>query len=638
MYESEADLVIISGTEVPKDIAARFAESRKTVTKRTLIPWSEHCTECVWPTCYTTCDLYSPRKDGKCRRFVEGMVRVDCPEALNSYLVKIRFKRWGKLWSLGNLKLHSLTEADRAERRDFRVAKSIRSVPLNGLRNLLAQKRYSLKKGWARKDPRDGAQPNCFLIECYNPGRTSISVTVTVRCDRSLMPFQALLVMEPGFNRNHISVAEIQRRIDLSSWFNIDLTPNDISDGFTLYFGAMDFVVDTAFQAVSVRPDPAVSRSKPRLCKCVVWDLDNTLWDGILIEDGLEGIRLRPGIAEILKQLDDRGILISAVSKNNHDDAIAALEHLGINEYFLFPQVSWNPKSEGIQQLAASLNIGVDSLLFVDDSSFERDQVKSVCPNVMVLNASEYQHILARPDCQAPVTEESRRRRHFYRDQQQREQIQNNYRGRYLDFLRECDLRLVIRPMTEANLERVHELTQRTNQMNFSGNRYSREQLQGILHNTYLDTYVIDCVDRFGTYGTIGFCLVNRSEVRMNDLMFSCRIQAKRVEHAFVSHLISKYRQGVPCDFFVNYRMSDKNAGPGKVFEDVGFQLLGEVDGVSQLVFPQAAAIPSDGVVTIEDLTPGRSNSSAVQYGRAQEVVTVVGHCGRHGKTHADRE
>ena len=148
MYESEADLVIISGTEVPKDIAARFAESRKTVTKRTLIPWSEHCTECVWPTCYTTCDLYSPRKDGKCRRFVEGMVRVDCPEALNSYLVKIRFKRWGKLWSLGNLKLHSLTEADRAERRDFRVAKSIRSVPLNGLRNLLAQKRYSLKKGW----------------------------------------------------------------------------------------------------------------------------------------------------------------------------------------------------------------------------------------------------------------------------------------------------------------------------------------------------------------------------------------------------------------------------------------------------------------------------------------------------------
>ncbi len=442
MYESEADLVVISGTEIPREIAARFAESRKTVTKRTLIPWSEHCTECVWPTCYTTCDLYSPREDGKCRRFVEGMVRVDCPEALNSYLVKIRFKRWGKLWSAGNVQLRSLDEAERAERQDFRVAKSIRSVPLNGLRNLLTRKRYSLKKRRARSAVGNDAQPNCLLIECYNPNRISVSVTVTLRRENSPMPFQALLAMEPGFNRHRVAVADIQRRFDLSSGFDIDLTPNEIADGLTLYFGAMDFALDNAFQPASERPKPAVSTSKPKLCKCVVWDLDNTMWDGVLIEDGVEKIRLKPGIAEILKQLDDRGILISAVSKNNHDDAMAALKHFGIHEYFLFPQISWNPKSEGIRQVTESLNIGIDSILFVDDSSFELEQVKSFCPEVMLLNALEYQNILGRPDCQVPVTEESRKRRLFYRDQQQRERAESNFRGQYLAFLRECNLRL----------------------------------------------------------------------------------------------------------------------------------------------------------------------------------------------------
>ena len=101
MYESEANRVTASSHEIPEDILARFTESRNTVQKRTLIPWGEHCTECVWPTCYSTCDLYSPRTDGRCQRFVQGMVRIPYPESLNGYLLKISFKRWAKLWSTG---------------------------------------------------------------------------------------------------------------------------------------------------------------------------------------------------------------------------------------------------------------------------------------------------------------------------------------------------------------------------------------------------------------------------------------------------------------------------------------------------------------------------------------------------------
>jgi len=199
------------------------------------------------------------------------------------------------------------------------------------------------------------------------------------------------------------------------------------------------------------------------------------------------------------------------------------------------------------------------------------------------------------------VTEESKKRRLFYRGQQVRDAAQRDYAGDYFAFLRGCDLHLTIRSLSEGNLERVHELTQRTNQMNFSGNRYTRDQLRQFLANEEFDTYVLDCEDRFGSYGTIGFCIVHRPEVRMTDLMFSCRIQAKRVEHAFLLHIINKYREMKPCDFAVNYRRTNKNAGPGKVFEDLGFQQAGESNGMAQLVFSRQLPIPDDGLVVIED-------------------------------------
>jgi hypothetical protein len=94
MYETEANHKIVSGQEIPKNIEEQFGGLSKLVLARTVLPWSEHCTECVWPTCYKTSDLYTPREDERCRRFSDGMVRVDCPPALNSYLLLIQFKQW----------------------------------------------------------------------------------------------------------------------------------------------------------------------------------------------------------------------------------------------------------------------------------------------------------------------------------------------------------------------------------------------------------------------------------------------------------------------------------------------------------------------------------------------------------------
>jgi FkbH-like protein len=528
------------------------------------------------------------------------MVRIDHEDALNSYVLKISFKRWAKLWAPASLAMHPLEMADQAEQRDLQIASYIQAIPWNPIQRAITRKRYSLKKRSSVRDSGSGELPNCFLIECYNPNPETVAMTLSIRSDSNPLAFQKLFLFRPGFNREHVALSEIQRLVDLSRQFQVDLTPNEIADGLALYFGAMDFVVDSAFEAGASVKTPEANAPKPGMCKCVVWDLDNTLWHGILIEDGAANIHLKPGIREILKTLDERGILVSVVSKNDHDDAWSVLRQFEIDEYFLFPRISWNPKSQGVQQIAKDLNIGIDSLLFIDDSPFEIAEVKTVCPDITVLDATRYQEILNRPDCQALVTDEGRKRRHLYREQAIRQQAQGEFRGDYLAFLRECELRVGVASLNQVNLERVHELTQRTNQMNFSGNRYSRHQLERFIDSTTVATYVIDCIDKFGNYGTVGFCIVNLSDIRMIDLMFSCRIQGKRVEHGFIAHLIQKYRED-GANLSVDYRKTKKNAGPGRVFEDLGFEITGEVGGVIRLLYPPSRLAPEEGIVSIEN-------------------------------------
>jgi FkbH-like protein len=604
MYETEANRYIESSAQIPAEVIARLGELKATVVDRTVLPWSEHCTECVWPTCYSTCDLYSAREDGKCRRFVDGMVRIDCPEALNSYVLRISFKRWGKLWTPGNVHLRSVEKALAIERRDYRIGTFLYQLPVPApVKGVVTGKRYSLKKRLAYRTTTSELLPTSFLLECYNPGTRSVPLSLTVRSinEKARIPFQKLIELKPGFQRVRVPYLEIARVLDLNVSFNVELIPNDDSNEVTLFFGLMDFVREIP---VLETKSEAKAGDQPKKVKCVVWDLDNTLWDGILVEDGADKLTLKPGIRRVIEEFDQRGILQSIASKNNSDEALAVLKKFEIDEYFLSPQISWRPKSDAVQAIARELNIGVDSLLFVDDSEFELQQVSAALPDVRTIDARRYMEIADLEECQVPVTDESRNRRKMYRVETQRRDAAEGFADDYIAFLRHCEIRLNIRPMIEENLQRVHELTQRTNQMNFSGNRYDRSVLKQILSTSYLDTYVLDVEDRFGTYGVVGFCIVDNRVPLMTDLMFSCRIQSKRVEHAFLAYLIRKYVAQTGKEFWANYRKTPRNAPSGQVFSDLGMEEFENQGGFSRLVFPKDRVLPDDGVVKITVYEP----------------------------------
>ncbi|HLX86812.1 MAG TPA: HAD-IIIC family phosphatase [Terriglobales bacterium] len=547
------------------------------------------------------------------------MIRVESPDAPGAYLLKIRFKRWAKLWTPGNVQLHSPGQADRIEKRDHLIGTSLQRVPLPSLVKItVAKKRYGFKKRTAIARAIGAAVPTCFLLECYNPENHAVQLSLTIRSEdkQSRMPFQMRIDLTPGVHSIRVPFDQIAARVDVEHPFGIDIIPNDEVNETTLYFGMMEFVQEIKkAKTQSAEKDGDRDKDKgdkksgdkkagEKKVKCVVWDLDNTMWDGILVEDGIERLRLKDGIGDVIRSLDAKGILHSVASKNNADEAMQALKKFGLADYFLCPQISWKPKSESIKAIAQQLNIGIDTLLFIDDSKFELEEVSTVCPEVRVLNADQYRTLAERSEFQVPVTDESRERRKLYQVEMSRQAVAQDFSDDYMEFLRHCQIQLKMRPMTEENLERVHELTQRTNQMNFSGNRYDREVLRSLLSMPHLDTYVLSCEDRFGSYGVVGFSIVDRREPRMTDLMFSCRVQSKRVEHAFMTYVIRKYIAETGHDFWANYRKTPRNAPSGQVFEDVGMEGAEsnpskDNDGVLSLRFRKEMEVPDDGVIDV---------------------------------------
>ena len=347
--------------------------------------------------------------------------------------------------------------------------------------------------------------------------------------------------------------------------FNIALSP--ASDGAAhLVFGTLDLI---RREEAPVAAASAPQAEKRAAAKCVIFDLDNTLWDGILLEGD---VVLRDGIEALFRALDERGVLISVASKNARDDAMARLRQAGLDEYLLHPQIGWAPKSESVRQIAKSIDIGADTLIFVDDNPFERAEVAQAVPGVEVLPETAIATLIGHPRLQGAVTAESKQRRKMYQQAIAREQTAAGYGDDYLAFLRDCEIRTEIRRDAPHDFDRIVELVQRTNQLNFSGRKYGREEIIAILEDGSRDRHVVTVSDKFGSYGTVGFCLSSRAgdTVTVEDFMLSCRVQGKFVEQALFWFLTVRNDPTVKA-IEVNFKRTERNGAAEMVLEKLGF-------------------------------------------------------------------
>jgi len=293
-----------------------------------------------------------------------------------------------------------------------------------------------------------------------------------------------------------------------------------------------------------LKQEDALNAEKESKVKCLVWDLDNTLWDGVLLED--QKTPLRSGAAEIVRILDERGILQSIASRNDHDLAMAKLAELGLAEYFIYPQINWNAKSVSLKTIAEAINIGIDTLAFIDDQPFEREEVASVHPGVLCLDAADLDRIPDLPEMLPSfITDDSRRRRQMYQADIQRKQEEECFVGAQEEFLATLGMKLTIVPAHEEDLARAEELTVRTNQLNTTGYTYSYEQLDEFRKSDRHRLWIADLEDKYGTYGKVGLALVETGEeewwIRL--LLMSCRVMNRGVGSVFINHIRNQARE-----------------------------------------------------------------------------------------------
>lgn len=316
---------------------------------------------------------------------------------------------------------------------------------------------------------------------------------------------------------------------------------------------------------------PENAEQPAALVKCLVWDLDNTLWQGTLLEG--DEVRVPDAVRELITTLDSRGILHSISSKNDHDQAWARLEALGLAEYFVLPQIGWQPKSESVRAIAERLNFAHGTIAFVDDQPAERAEVAFHLPEVRCYAAEQLPELADLAEFSpATVTVDSRRRRQMYQAGFRREAEQAAFKGPDEDFLRSLELTMDIGRASAEQLSRVEELTLRTSQMNATGVHYSDAALRALLADPDHEVLVTTMSDRFGPHGAVGVLLlaVRPGTWHLKLLATSCRVVSFGAGAAILNWLIDQAAQA-GAHLVADFRPTDRNRMMEIAYRFAGF-------------------------------------------------------------------
>ncbi|WP_437282999.1 HAD-IIIC family phosphatase [Sorangium sp. So ce375] len=284
-----------------------------------------------------------------------------------------------------------------------------------------------------------------------------------------------------------------------------------------------------------------MDEERAKTIKCVVWDLDNTLWRGVLLED--ENVALRPNIKDIVLTLDRRGILQSVASKNVPEAAMRKLEELGLEQYFLHPQLNWSSKVQSIELIAEALNIGIDTIGFIDDDPYERSEVSFSLPAVRCFDAADIDGLLDMPAMNPRfITEDSARRRLMYLSDVKRQQVEESFAGPKEEFLATLGMVFTIARAREEDLRRAEELTLRTNQLNTTGITYSYDQLRELMDSDRHELLIASLTDGYGDYGKIGLTLVQRDPGvwTIQLLLMSCRVMSRGCGSLLLNYVMAE--------------------------------------------------------------------------------------------------
>ena len=326
--------------------------------------------------------------------------------------------------------------------------------------------------------------------------------------------------------------------------------------------------------------------------KCIVLDLDNTLWGGIVGEDGFDNIKLGDNpvgrsFVEFQKRLlalNQRGIILAVNSKNNFNDAIEVIQkHPNMilrEDNFACVKINWDDKSVNLQKISEELNIGLDSMIFFDDDPINQEYVRESLPEVLVVNlpkdSSQYSQIITemKEFDVLKITEEDTKRGEMYLGQKKRKELEGKI-GDFNEFLKQMDIVVNVKKADSFSIPRISQLTLKTNQFNLTTKRYQEEEIAKF---SSLDNKIVECVqvsDKFGDNGITGTYIVekkNDDEWIIDTFLLSCRIMGRGVEEIMMNQIIEKAKLSGIKRLKGEFIPTTKNKPAENFYEKLGFK------------------------------------------------------------------
>jgi FkbH-like protein len=360
-----------------------------------------------------------------------------------------------------------------------------------------------------------------------------------------------------------------------------------------------------------------------RSSKCLVLDLDNTLWGGVIGDDGLEGIVLGQGSAAgeafvafqtYARDLAKRGIILAVCSKNDEANALSPFEQhpdmlLKRADIACFV-ANWQDKAQNIRSIAAQLNIGLDSLVFVDDNPFERNLVRSELPMVQVPEVPDDPALFANCIFDAgyfeglAITDEDRERTQLYQANAARDTLQQRSAD-LPTYLRGLQMDLIWKRFDKIGLQRTVQLINKTNQFNLTTQRYNEEDVLGLMQDPKAFGLQLRLLDRFGDNGIIAIVIgrmINDSDLFMDTWLMSCRVLGRQVEEATLRVIAQEAKKLGAKRIIGEYRPTAKNSMVKEHYVKLGFSTLEtSVDGIKRDKLDLDAFLLPEVIMTIRE-------------------------------------
>jgi FkbH-like protein len=328
--------------------------------------------------------------------------------------------------------------------------------------------------------------------------------------------------------------------------------------------------------------------------KCLVLDLDNTLWGGVVGDIGIENIELSEfkegarykDFQKRIKELKELGVLLAICSKNEENYAMDVFEKnkemVLKSDDFIIKKINWQPKSKNISEIADELNIGLDSIVFIDDSRFEREEVKSNLPQVIVPefpeDTSDLENFII--DVYKNYfytinqTEEDKNKTKMYVDNIKRE-TEKKKSASIDEFLEKLNTKIYLWKLKPENLQRAHQLIHKTNQFNLTTKRYTEKQLQDFMNDPSYEIYVSRVEDKFGDNGTVFLLIAKKDDkkILIDSLIMSCRVMERFIEDRIISYLEDQWFKDGFEEIESIYIKTERNKPVENLFERLGYEV-----------------------------------------------------------------